>query len=335
MSLIDRLRPFAVAVTWRFAMLALLASPFASPQVLAQPAPLPALRIVVPVSAGGTSDSMARLLAGRIARALDRAVIVENRPGGTGRVAMDAFRSAAPANVLLVAPIVLPVITPIVDPKLSYGPRDLAPVTQIGTFDYAIAVAADSDAPTFADFVQWAHAHPASVNVGGVGTASIPHLTALLIARDAELAATYVPYAEAGKLDADLAGGHLAGAVAATSDFMPLYRAGRIRILATTARTRSPLLPDVPTLRELGYPALEFTGWNAVFASPQLPAEQIDAVSRAVRNALREPAMQQKLRDAGLAPTGTTSQELADIIARDIAFWTPVIRTSGFVPEAR
>lgn len=292
------------------------------------------LRIIVPVAPGGTSDLVARLLADRIAPVLGRSIVVENRPGATGRLAVDALRAAVPGDTLLVAPIAVPVTTPLAYPRLPYGPQDLAPVSQIGSFDYAFAVSAASELRSFGDFVAWARANPSRSNFAGAGAGSIPHFAGLSVAREAGFETSFVAYASIGKLEADLAGGHLASALGATSDFLPLHRAGRIRILATTGRSRASRLPDTPTFRELGYRSLEMTGWTAVFASPRMPPEQMETIARALVDALREPAVRQQLRDAGIEPTGTTPHELAAIITRDIAFWTPVIRASGFVADA-
>lgn len=322
------LRAFPVFAAW---LLAALPAPcWAQATAPAVRAPL---RIIVAVAPGGTSDLVARLLAERIGPALGRTVVVENRPGATGRIAVDSLRAAAPDDALLVAPIAVLVTVPLTDPELSYGPRDLAPVSQIGTFDYALAVSASGDLRTFGDFVAWARAHPSRNNFAAAGAASIPHFAGLFVAREVGFETSFVPYVSIGKLEADLAGGHLASAMGATSDLLPLHRAGRIRILATTGRTRSPHLPEVPTLRELGYRSLEITGWNAMFANPRMPASQVETISRAVADTLRDPLVRQRLHDAGFAATGTTPAELAAIIAHDIRFWTPVIRDSGFAPD--
>lgn len=307
---------------------------FAQPAALAQ-APVPAvppLRIVVPVGPGGSSDGVARLLAERMAPLLRRPIVVENRPGGTGRLAVEALRAAAPADALLVAPIALVVTAPLAFAKWPWQPQDLAPVAQLSTFDYAFVVGAQSRHRTFTDFAAWARAQPTASHFAGVGNGSVPHFAGLLIARDAGFATSFVSYADIGRLEADLAGGHVASAVAATSDVLALHRSGRLRVLATTGRVRS--VPGVPTLRELGYPALEIAGWNALFAHPRLPAADVEALARAANEALRDPAVLARMRDAGLVPTGSTPTELGAIIARDIALWTPVIRASGFVADA-
>jgi len=324
----------------RFLSLALLGCALAathpSPaQTSATGALPPALRVIVPVSSGGSSDMVARLLAERLPALIDRAIVVENRPGANGRLATDAFRAAAPGAVAVVAPIALPVTTPIALPSLPWGPQDFAPVAQLTTFDYALATSAAHEARTLAEFVAWARAQPQGTAFAATGTGTVTHFAGLLIARDAGYAATFVPYADISKLEADLAGGHVASAVAATSDLVAMHRAGRVRILATTGSLRAHALPDVPTFLELGYRGLQFAGWNALFASPRLPAADVEQLSRAANAILREPAVQRRLRDAGLTPAGGTPQELGAIVSRDIAFWTPVIRGSGFVPETR
>lgn len=323
----------------RFLPLALLAcAPWCALPSQAQtsapgtPAPL---HLIVPVAPGGSSDVVARILAERLPSLVGRAVVVDNRAGANGRIAVDAFRASPPGAVALVAPLAVPVTTPIALPSLPYGPRDFAPVAQLATFDYALATSVTHEARTLPEFVAWARARPQGTVFAASGTGTVPHFAGLLIARDAGYAATFVPYADIGKLEADLAGGHLASAVAATSDLVALHRAGRVRILATTGPVRADALPDVPTFLELGYRGLQFAGWNAIFASPRLPAADVEQLSRAANEILRDRAVQRRLREAGLTPAGGTPGELAAIVARDIAFWTPVIRGSGYVPEAR
>ena len=320
----------------RFPPLALLACALGfvlpSHAQTSMPASDPTLRLVVPVAPGGSSDRVARLLAERLPSLMGRTVVVDNRAGANGRIAVDAFRALAPNAAALVAPIAVPVTTPIAFPSQPWGPRDFAPVAQLTTFDYALATSAAHGARTLADFVAWARARPEGATFAASGTGTVPHFAGLLIARDAGYAATVVPYGDIGKLEADLAGGHVASAVAATSDLLALHRAGRVRILATTGRARTDTLPDVPTFVELGYPGLQFAGWNALFASPRLTPADVESLSRMANEILRDPGVQRRLRDAGLSPAGGTPRELAAVIERDIARWTPVIHGSGFVP---
>lgn len=289
------------------------------------------LRIIVPVAAGSTSDQVARVLADRLEASLKRPVLVENRPGATGRIAVDALRSApSPADTVLVAPLATPVIVPLAFAKPGYTASDLAPVSQLATFDYALAVSVRREFRTFAEFAAWARVPGNFASFGAAGAGSVPHFLGTHLAREARLPLTFVPFANLGQLEADLVGGHIASAISATSDVLALHRAGRVRILATSGRTRSPFLPDVPTFRELGMPALDTVGWTAMFANVRMPAAEIETLSAAVRAALADAEVRAKLRDAGLDVTGTTPQALAAIISAGIAYWQPIIRASGF-----
>lgn len=263
-----------------------------------------------------------------------RPVYVENRVGGTGRIAVEALRAAEPASdTLLLAPIVVPVIAPLLFHNLSYGLGDLAPVSRLAEFDYAFAVPAQSGLASFAEFTGWASRHPDKANVGSPAAGSIPHFLGVELGRLTGLSMDAVPFAGMAQMEADLVGGHIVSAMAPTSDLVRLHRTGRIRVLATTGRSRSSSLPEVPTFRELGLPALEAVGWTALFANAKVPAADIESLSVHVRSALSSPEMIAKLQVMGLEPTGTTPGELARIIAADRAYWQPIIRATGFAAE--
>jgi tripartite-type tricarboxylate transporter receptor subunit TctC len=292
------------------------------------------LRIVVPLAAGSTTDSVARL----VGEALDgngSSVVVDNRPGAGGRVAMEAFRRADPSGrTLLVAPIAVPVIAPLVVKDLAYDPaRDLVPVAQLTTYSLAFAVAANNPARTVPEFVAWVKARPAGASFGTQGAGSLPHFLGATLARAAGIELTHVAYKGIAQLDADLLGGEVAAGISAINDFVPFHRAGRMRILATSGVRRSPLLEDIPNFREQGYPAVEAEGWHAVFAPAGTPQTVIDQLSAAIGAAVRMPSVRAKLVALGLEPTGTTPQALAAIMAADTARWRAIIKASGFSVE--
>lgn len=292
------------------------------------------LRIIVPVGTGGTSDVVARIIAEPLAVEIGRAVIVDNKPGATGKIAVDALKQASPGDTLLVAPIAVPVVAPLALRDLGYDPRrDMVPVSQIATFDYAFAVPATSKAQSFPDFVEWAKRNPDAANFGATGAGTVPYFLGTHIARAAHMPLTFVSYKTIATLELDLAGGHLSSAVSATSDLASLHRTGKIRILATTGAARFPLLPDVPTLRELGVAGIEAVGWTAAFASARAPQSMIDAWSNAVVRALSDPVVRAKLEALGVAPTGTSPDRLTAIIASDFAYWQPIVRSAGHGAE--
>jgi tripartite-type tricarboxylate transporter receptor subunit TctC len=297
----------------------------------AQDRALQAVRIVVPMPAGGTADLVARLVADGLRKGLGQPVVVENKPGATGRIAIGALRSAAAdGTTLLLAPIWVPVIGPLVLRDPNYDPaKDLAPVAQIAKYEFAFAVAASHPARTVSEFAAWAQANPARASVGNPGAGSLPHFLGVMLGREAGLALVQVPYKGVGPLEVELIGGQIAAGISAVSDFIPLHRAGKLRILATSGAKRSPLLPAVPTFREQGFQSLEAAGWHGLYAPAGTPQAVIDRLSRMVDAALQDAELRDRFIALGLAPTGTTPEALAAIMAADTARWAPIIKASG------
>lgn len=290
------------------------------------------LRIVVSVPAGGISDRVARLLAERLQPGLSRPVVVENKAGAGGRIAVDVLmRSAPDGSTVLLVPIIVPVIGPLVFKDLSYNPtRDLAPVSQVATYQLALAVAANHPARTLREFVAWAKANSRQATFGTPAAGSLAHFLGVALGREAGTELVHVPYQGAAQLEIDLIGGEVACGIAALSDLAPRHREGRIRILATSGAERSLLLPTVPTFREQGFETVEATGWHAVYAPAATPAPVIDRLSAAIVVALETPELRAKLVALGLEPTGTTPKQLASIMAADTAHWAPIIKAAGF-----
>jgi len=293
------------------------------------------LRILVPVPAGGTSDLVARLIADSLRNGLGQTVIVEDRSGATGRIAVDALLRAAPdGRTLLLAPIAVPGIGPLRFKPPRYDPvRDLAPVAQVTRYEFALAVAADHPARTVSEFVAWARANPARATVGNPGAGSLPHFLGTMLGRATDIELVHVAYKGVAPLEAELMSRQIAAGISTLSDLAPLHRAGKLRILATSGAARAPLVPEVPTFTEQGFPGIEAVGWHGVYAPAGTPPPVIDQLSRTIVAALQTPALQQKFVALGLEPTGTTPQMLAAIMAADTARWRPIVKASGFTLE--
>jgi tripartite-type tricarboxylate transporter receptor subunit TctC len=293
------------------------------------------LRILVPVPAGGTSDIVARLIADHLRDSLGRPVVVEDKPGASGRIAVDAFRSAAPdGTTLLLAPIMVPVIGPLVLKDLNYDPaKDFLPVAQVAKYDFAFAVAANHPARTVPEFAAWAKANPAQASFGTPGAGTLPHFLGVMIGQAAGVGLVHVAYKGVAPLEVELMSGQIAAGISVLSDLIALHRAGKLRILATSGVERSPLLPEVPTFRQQGYPSVEAVGWHGVYAPARTPQPVIDRLSSVIVAALRTPAFREKFMALGLEPTGTTPQALAAIMAADTARWRPIIKAAGFSAE--
>jgi tripartite-type tricarboxylate transporter receptor subunit TctC len=313
-----------------FAAAALAAGGPAAAQDTAVP-----LRIIVPLPSGGTSDIIARMLSDALRIDLGRPVIVDNRPGATGRIAVDALKRAVPdGSTLLLAPIAAPVIVPLVLKDVNYDPvRDLVPVAQVSTFEYALAVAPDHPARSLAEFIDWAKANRGRATFGTPGAGSAPHLVGTLLAKTAGIELLHIPYRGAAGVEVDVMNGQVTAAVSALPDLAHLHRAGKLRILATSGARRAPLTPDVPTFGEQGFASLEISGWQGVFAPAKTPPPIVERLSAAIVAALRTPAIRERFVALGLEPTGTTPQALAARVTADIELWRQIVKASGFVAE--
>jgi tripartite-type tricarboxylate transporter receptor subunit TctC len=293
------------------------------------------VRMIVPIPTGGQSDVAARLVADALRDGFGQPVVVENRAGGSGRIAVDVLKSAAPDGMtLLFTPVAVPVIIPLAVKAPSYDPvKDLEPIAQVAKYEFALAVAAGNPARTVPELVAWARANPTQATFGSPGAGSLPHFLGVMLRQAAGIGLEHVAYRGAAPFEVDLMGGQIAIGISAVWDLVPLHRAGKLRILATSGTERSPLLPAVATFRQQGYPTVDASGWHGVYAPAGTPKRVIDHLSATIVAALQTPELREKLAAIGLEPTGTTPEALAAIMAADTARWRPIIKASGFTAE--
>jgi tripartite-type tricarboxylate transporter receptor subunit TctC len=289
------------------------------------------IRIIFPYAAGGSGDTLARLVAERMRVALGRPVIVEDRTGGAGRIGVMAVKTAAAdGNTLLMTPIATMAVFQHVYKSLGYDPfTDFTPVSQLATFDFALAVGAQVPARSLAELVAWVKADPARAAFGGPGAGALPHFLGILFAHAAGLDLRHVAYRGSTAATADLVAGQIPMVVTTLSDLVAMHKDGRIRILASSGPERSPFTPDVPTFREQGYD-IEGTSWYGAFAPAGTPAATIDRLSATMAAAVRDPEVGERLRAFGLVPTGTTAAALAAIQKADSERWAVAVKLTGF-----
>jgi tripartite-type tricarboxylate transporter receptor subunit TctC len=318
----------AVAAVVTCAAMGLNAAPLHA-QIGEQP-----VRIIFPFAAGGSGDTVARLIADKMRIAFDRPVIVENRTGADGRIGVRLVKDAAPdGNTLLLTPIAPLAIYQHVYPKLDYDPiADFAPLAQLGTYDFGIAVGPQVDAKTLKDLIAWAKANPAEANYAIPAAGTLPHFLGVLLARAAKIDLRPVPYRGSAAALADTTAGHIAMIITTTSDLVQMHKAGRIHVLATSDKARSPFLPDVPTFREAGYD-LVATGWYGMFVPAKTPPDVVARLNKVIADAVRSPDVKERLLTFGLQPTGTSAAEFAAIQKADSAQWAPAVKASGFTPD--
>ena len=288
------------------------------------------VRLVVGFPAGGAGDIIARVVADKIAGPLGVTVIVENKPGAGGRVAAELLKAApADGRTVLITPLAPIVIAPLTFQKLNYkSDTDFVPVAQLVKFPLSLAVGKDSPNTSLKDMVDWFKAHPQQASFGTSAAGSQLHFLGLMFGQAAHVDLVHVPYQGGAPLVTDLIGGQVPSAI----DAFPLefHKAGKIRLLASSGESRSPLLPDVPTFKEQGYPTVVGEAWFGAFMSAKTSPALVQRVSEAMASAVQQPDVRQKLAAAGLEATGLKAPEFARLVAADQARWKPVIEVSGF-----
>lgn len=290
------------------------------------------VRLLVGFPPGGSADIAARLLTERVGAELKQPVVVDNKPGAGGRIAAELLKNASPdGTTLLLTPIVVPVLAPLVFSRLAFNPAtDFAPVGQVANFQFAVSVNAAHPAKNMQELVAWYKANSALANYGTPGAGSLPHFFGVMLANGAGIDLVHVPFNGGGPLMNALVGNQVSAAIDTMVDQIELMRSGKIRMLATSGATRSPLLPDVPTIVESGFKGVEGTSWFAIYAPAKTPPATIQQLNAALNKALAAPELRERFIKLGLEPTGGSPAELAAIMQRDTERWAPVIKASGF-----
>ena len=290
------------------------------------------VRLVVGFAPGASTDIAARLLAERMKDELKQTVTVDNKPGAGGRIGAELLKNApADGSTIMITPIVVPVLAPLVFSKLAYDPQtDFAPVAHVANFQFALSVAASHPAKTLSELVAWFKANPAQANYGTPAPGSLPHFFGVMLAKSAGVDLIHVPYNGGGPLMTALVGGQVGSAIDTLVDQIELHRGGKIRLLATSAATRSPLLPEVPTFGEAGLNGVEGTAWFAVYAPAKTPPATVAQLNAAINKALASPEVRERYARLGLEPTGGSPADLTAAMKRDTERWAPVVKASGF-----
>ena len=290
------------------------------------------VRVLVGFAPGGSADSAARLLAERMAAELKQPVVVENKPGAGGRIAAEMLKNAAPdGSTIMLAPIVVPVLAPLVFAKLAYNPAsDFVPVAHVANFQFGLSVNNTHPAKTVNELMAWFKANPAQANFGSPAPGSLPHFFGVMIAGGAGLDLIHVPFNGGGPLMNAIAGNQVSSGIDTLVDQIEQHRGGKLRIIATSGATRSPLLPEVPTFAEAGLKGVEGTSWFAVYAPAKTLAVTVAQLNAAINKALAAPEVRERFAKLGLEPTGGSAADLAAIMKRDSERWAPVVKASGF-----
>lgn len=292
------------------------------------------ITVVVPFAAGGIADLTVRTLAPALAERVGQPVIVDNRPSAGAIVATEAVVRAAPDGHTLLLLSNANAVAVSLFRKLPYDvQRDLAPVAGIGAFDLGLFVRAEAPERTLADFLARARTRPGAPTIGTISPGSTQHLAAELFKTAAGIDALVVPYKASPAVLTALRGGEIDLAFEILGPMLPQVGAGAVRALAVTGARRNPALPQVPTVQEAGVEGYQVASWNALAAPAATPAAVIAKLNEAVRAALAQPALAQKLAALGVRAQATDGQAVRALMTSEIARWGDVIRRAKIEPQ--
>jgi tripartite-type tricarboxylate transporter receptor subunit TctC len=295
------------------------------------------LRVLCTAPGGTIPDIVARRYAEQLGAGHPGGVIVDNRAGAAGRIAVAALKQAAPdGGTLLLAQGAVAAVYPYLYDTLSYDPvLDLKPVSLAAEAVLGLAVgpAVPDSVTTLPQLVEWVRINPSKATHGSPGVGTLPHLMVALLAREAKVEWQHVPYPGGPAALTDLMAGRLAALALPEGLLRQLQAAGRLRVLATSGATRSSFLPNVASVVEQGFPKLVMREWFGFFAPGGTAATTVDTLSATLRQAASQPALRAALGDSGMLAVASTPAEMRERIAQEQPYWRGVISTTGVRAE--
>jgi tripartite-type tricarboxylate transporter receptor subunit TctC len=313
-----------------FVKLSLLASLVAGLVASATAADFPTkpITLLTPFAAGGTSDIVARIVGHRLGQVLGQSVIVDNRGGAGGTIGAGVLARAAPDGyTLMVTHQGLAFNVSLYD-KLPYDTvKDIMPLANIGMTPNVLVVTKALPVKTMQDFLSYAKTKPVNYGSGGYGSAG--HLPMEVLQSMTGQNLQHVPYKGSGPALNDLVGGQIQAMLLTIPSVMPHIQAGRVKAIATSGSERSPALPDIPTIDEAGIKGFDYSPWYGFFAPASTPPDVVLKLHTAINKVLTEPEIIGKLGQAGLVVKTYSREEFSQIVTRDIAKWSGIIKKLG------
>jgi tripartite-type tricarboxylate transporter receptor subunit TctC len=293
-----------------------------------------ALKIVYPYPAGGSGDAIVRMVADYLQKSLGRPVVVENKTGAGGRIGAQAVKDAPPDGAtLLFAAAAQFTLQPHVLANLGYDPlADFVPISRIVKFDQALVVNGQVPARSIKELAAWLKTNPDKAAFGSPGAGTGAHFAALEFGRTFGVPVRHVPYRGTPAALPDLLAGRLPIYVASAAELIEHHKSGGIRILATAGAVRSPMLADVPTLKESGVD-IQAPGWFAFYAPAKIPAAMKERLEKEISAAANSPAIRARIEALGFQPTDTTARDLERVQRVEFDAWAAVVKASGFKAE--
>lgn len=315
---------------WRAAAVLAALALASGATALAQEYPAKPIRVVVPFPPGGGTDLMARTVMQKLGESLGATMVIDNRGGAGGSIGSDIV-AKSPADgytVLIVSGA--HAINPSLYQKLPYDSvRDFAPVTMFTSGPGLLVVHPSVPAKTVKEFIALAKSRPGQLNYASAGIGTPPHLAGELFKTMAGVDIVHVPYKGNGPAYTDLIGGHVSVMFPTIPTAIPHVRAGKLRALAVTTRSRTPIAPELPSISESGVPGYDVSSWYGLLAPAGTPAAVVARLQREIAKVLQLPDVGEKLTAQGLDLVGSTPEAFAAVIKSEIVKWAEVVKASG------
>ena len=315
--------------------LCLVAALLCAAQAAAQSYPARQILMVVPLQAGTAVDNVARVIAQKLTISLGQPVVVENQAGAAGQIGTERIAKSVPDGYTIgfVNDSILTML-PNLNPRLPYDPlRDLTAISRVAGNNFGVAVPAAYEAKTLSDLIALARAKPGTIHFSSGGSGSPQHMAMEMLGAASGIKLTHIPYKGAAQALTDLVGGQVQVLAQGLGVMVPQARAGKIRLLATTGAARSPLTPDVPTVREQGLAGFEFATWFAVVAPPGTPRAVVDRLNAEIVRAANLPDVREQLQAQGYVIYGSSPEQLTEAIGDGLTRMGRIIREANIRVE--
>lgn len=296
--------------------------------------PAKPIRLVVPFAPGGSSEIVARAVAGEMAKTIGQNVFVENKPGAAGNIAMQEVANSTDEHTIILGHIGTLAVNPFIFAKLPYDPlRDFSPITLVSKVPSLYVVHPDLPVKNLKEFVAYLKARPGQLNYGSAGNGSAGHLAFEYLKMVSETFILHVPYRGTGPMLTDLMAGRLQAASVGAPALLPFIKAGKLRCIATGTASRLPQLPDVPTVAEQGYKGFEMTQWYGLLAPAKWQKNNLAKMEAEAIRATQSTVVSDKLGQETALAVGNSAAAFGSFIRAEQARWRPVIARAEIKPE--
>ena len=291
--------------------------------------------MIAPFTPGSTLDVMARFVSDRLASAFGHNIVVDNRPGANGVIGIDLVAKAPPDGYTMLITTGSFTGNIVLYKKLPYdGTRDFAPTTQVArSYGMVLVVHPGVAASSAKELVALAKSRPGKLTYGSSGVGNITHLVPELFNTVAGVQIQHVPFKGSGPAMTSVLGREIDMTWVSTVFVQPFIKDGRVRALGITGEERSPVLPDLPTFRELGYRDVVMTGWYGLWFPAKTPPARVSRVQSEIRKAIALPEVKVRLDDLGLVGVGSTPAEFAKFLREDIELQKSIVKRAGIAPQ--